>query len=114
MTDLSDKTIRKIQKAGDALTQEYFGSELPPAKARAILGEGALALGSDHHPGRESDSHAKQENLSDLMGNLMHYCDREDLDLQAALRKGRRHYEAEKDAADDEEAFENYQNQVLP
>lgn len=33
--------------------------------------------------------------VSDFLGDLMHYCDREEINFEDALAAGRRHYEVE-------------------
>jgi hypothetical protein len=38
-----------------------------------------------------------QQNIVDLIANLAHYCDREDLDMQAILRTAAMHYDDETD-----------------
>jgi hypothetical protein len=76
---VSDLRAQVQSNSASALSQDY-----------AFRAEAALAISTDYDTDSDVETH-----VGDLLANLMHFCARNDVNFNEALRRGKNHYSQE-------------------
>jgi hypothetical protein len=93
MRDCADALIRAIPHKG----KKGRGKKRQAAEARDVIEFYTQFYGEPFETGMapETGAQLKEQNVIDLLADIGHYCDEENLDLQDILRQAANHYNEE-------------------